>query len=151
MTADALTVEGVRSLQHADTDDRVAAFERFAAAPTPTPEQEIWRYSRISELDLAAYRPGALVTTITGADAVLVDDASTTALVGIDVDHVNDLGWTALLEAVVLGDGGETHQRVVQVLLEAGADRSIRDRDGRTALDHARASGYAEIAALLDG
>jgi hypothetical protein len=24
----------------------------------------------------------------------------------IDVDHVNNLGWTALLEAVILGDGG---------------------------------------------
>lgn len=76
MTADALTVEGVRGMQHADTDQRLAAFERFAAAPTPTTEQEIWRYSRIGELKLDAFRPGALVTTITGADAVLVDDAT---------------------------------------------------------------------------
>ena len=27
----------------------------------------------------------------------------------IDVDHVNRLGWTALLEAVVLGEGGRPH------------------------------------------
>lgn len=76
MIADALTVEGVRSVQHADSDERLAAFERYAAAPTPTPEQEIWRYSRIGELKLDSYRPGALVTTITGADSVLVDQAA---------------------------------------------------------------------------
>jgi len=85
MTADALTVEGVRSLQSADTDERMAAFERFAAAPTPTPEQEIWRYSRIAELQLDAYRPGALVTTITGADAVLVDDATIGDIAELDL------------------------------------------------------------------
>ncbi|HEX6887732.1 MAG TPA: ankyrin repeat domain-containing protein, partial [Candidatus Nanopelagicales bacterium] len=68
---------------------------------------------------------------------------------GIDVDHVNDLGWTALLEAVILGDGGPEHQQVVRLLLAAGADTTIPDRDGRTALDHARAKGYTEIVRLL--
>lgn len=69
----------------------------------------------------------------------------------VDVDHVNDLGWTALMEAVVLGEGTERWQRVVEVLLRHGADRSIPDRDGVTALAHARARGYDEIAALLAG
>lgn len=69
----------------------------------------------------------------------------------IDVDHVNDLGWTALLEAVVLGEGTERWQRIVQVLLAHGADRSLPDRDGVTALEHARARGFDEIAALLEG
>ncbi|MEF3404821.1 ankyrin repeat domain-containing protein [Agromyces sp. CCNWLW203] len=68
----------------------------------------------------------------------------------IDVNHVNDLGWTALLEAVILGDGGPRHQQTVRVLLEGGADRSIADRDGVTPLEHARAKGYDEIVALLD-
>jgi ankyrin repeat protein len=67
----------------------------------------------------------------------------------IDVNHVNDLGWTALLEAVILGDGGPRHQETVRVLLEGGADRSIADRDGVTPIEHARAKGYEEIAALL--
>jgi ankyrin repeat protein len=60
---------------------------------------------------------------------------------GIDVNHVNDLGWTALLEAVILGDGGERHQQIVGILLDAGADRSIADRDGVTAFEHARHKG----------
>jgi ankyrin repeat protein len=67
----------------------------------------------------------------------------------IDVDHVNDLGWTALLEAVVLGEGTERWQRIVGILLRNGADPTIPDRDGVTALEHARARGYDEIAALL--
>jgi ankyrin repeat protein len=67
----------------------------------------------------------------------------------IDVDHINRLGWTALLEAVLLGDGGLRHQGVVRELLAHGADRSIPDRDGVTALEHARRLGHTEIAALL--
>jgi ankyrin repeat protein len=67
----------------------------------------------------------------------------------IDVDHVNRLGWTALLEAVLLGDGGTRHQAVVRELLAHGADRSIGDRDGVTPLEHARRLGHTELAALL--
>jgi Fe-S cluster assembly protein SufD len=36
---------------------RAAAFERFAAAELPTEAEEVWRYSRISELDLADFAP----------------------------------------------------------------------------------------------
>lgn len=67
----------------------------------------------------------------------------------VDLDHVNDLGWTALLEAVILGDGGEPHQEIVRILLDAGADPSIADGDGVTALEHARRRGYDVIAGLL--
>jgi ankyrin repeat protein len=70
---------------------------------------------------------------------------------GAPLDHVNNLGWTALMEAVVLGDGGPDHARTVRALLEAGADPTIADRDGRTPLDHARARAYDEIVALLTG
>ncbi|MEU2294362.1 ankyrin repeat domain-containing protein [Streptomyces bacillaris] len=66
-----------------------------------------------------------------------------------DVDHVNRLGWTALLEAVILGDGGRAHQEVVEALLAAGAFPGLPDGDGVTALAHAERRGFAEIAALL--
>jgi ankyrin repeat protein len=68
----------------------------------------------------------------------------------VEVDHVNDLGWTALLEAVVLGSGGTAHQEIVRLLLAAGADRSIGDNEGVTALEHARAKGYAAIVTILE-
>ena len=68
---------------------------------------------------------------------------------GVDIDHVNDLGWTALLEAVILGDGGKRHQEIVRILLAAGADRTIADSDGVTPLRHAEQRGHHEIAAML--
>ncbi|WP_406322177.1 ankyrin repeat domain-containing protein [Streptomyces sp. NBC_01637] len=67
----------------------------------------------------------------------------------IDVDHVNRLGWTALLEAVILGEGGRAHQEIVELLLAAGATPGLPDGDGVTALEHAERRGFAEIAALL--
>ncbi|WP_082310080.1 ankyrin repeat domain-containing protein [Nonomuraea sp. SBT364] len=68
---------------------------------------------------------------------------------GIDVNHVNDLGWTGLLEAVILGDGGPAHQEIVRLLIAAGADVDLADRDGVTPLAHAVAKHQAEVAALL--
>ncbi len=68
----------------------------------------------------------------------------------IDKDHVNKLGWTALLEAVVLGDGGKTHTEIVRLLVEAGANPNIPDRDGVTPLAHARKRGYSAIARILE-
>lgn len=68
---------------------------------------------------------------------------------GVDIDHVNKLGWTALLEAIILGDGGERHQRIVELLVKAGANVNLADNDGMTPLQHARASGYREIEATL--
>jgi ankyrin repeat protein len=67
-----------------------------------------------------------------------------------DIDHVNFLGWTALLEAVILGDGGPVYQEIVALLLQAGADTSIGDKEGVTALEHARSHGQAEIVRLLE-
>jgi len=59
------------------------------------------------------------------------------------------LGWTALLEAVILSDGGPKHQQIVRKLLDHGADPTIPDRDGVTALQHAQARGYKEIERML--
>ncbi|MFD5097458.1 ankyrin repeat domain-containing protein [Streptomyces albidochromogenes] len=67
----------------------------------------------------------------------------------IDVDHVNRLGWTALLEAVILGDGGPAHQEIVELLVTAGATPGLADGDGVTALEHAQRRGFDEIAGLL--
>ncbi len=67
----------------------------------------------------------------------------------IDVDHVNRLGWTALLEAVILGDGGPAHLEIVELLLAAGATVDLADGDGVTPLQHAERRGFADMAALL--
>ncbi|MFJ9077459.1 ankyrin repeat domain-containing protein [Streptomyces sp. NPDC102278] len=67
----------------------------------------------------------------------------------IRVDHVNRLGWTALLEAVILGDGGRRHEEVVALLLEAGADPGLGDLDGVTPYEHAVRRGFDGMARLL--
>ena len=69
---------------------------------------------------------------------------------GIDVDHVNNLGWTCLLEIVILGDGGPRHQEAARLILTAKADPNLADRDGVTPLTHARARGQKEVAALIE-
>lgn len=69
----------------------------------------------------------------------------------MDVNHVNNLGWTALLEAIILSNGGPTHQRIIEILLQHGADINLADKDGVTPLQHARQRGYQEIIEILEG
>ena len=90
------------------------------------------------------------VSVIPASERGHVDYVRRVVTTGIDVNHVNDLGWTALLEAVILGDGGPAHQEIVRILLAAGADRSIADKEGVTALEHARAQGYRSMVELLE-
>ena len=67
----------------------------------------------------------------------------------IEINHVNNLGWTALLEAVILGDGSKRYQQIVTILLDAGADTKIADRQGVTAQQHAEQRGQREVARIL--
>ena len=67
----------------------------------------------------------------------------------IDVNHVNRLGWTALLEAILLSDGGPRHQEIVALLIENGADVDLPDKDGVRPIDHARTRGQSKITDLL--
>ena len=68
----------------------------------------------------------------------------------IEVDHVNRLGWTALLEAIILGQGGAEHTEVVRKLVAAGADVDLADGGGLTPLTHARRQGFPEIVEILE-
>ena len=67
----------------------------------------------------------------------------------VNVNHVNNLGWTALLEAIVLSDGGVSHQQIVQLLVDHGADINIADKDGVTPLEHALTRNFKEIETIL--
>jgi ankyrin repeat protein len=70
---------------------------------------------------------------------------------GAPLDHVNNLHWTAVIEAIVLGDGGRRHQDTLRALIDAGANLQLADREGRTPLQLARSRGYAEMARMLEG
>ncbi|PWW43357.1 MULTISPECIES: ankyrin repeat domain-containing protein [Paenibacillus] len=67
----------------------------------------------------------------------------------VNVDHINQLGWTALLEAIVLNDGNKIQQQTIQLLIDHGADVNLSDRDGVSPLIHAKNKGFKEIEAML--
>ena len=69
---------------------------------------------------------------------------------GAPLDHVNNLHWTALIEAIVLGNGGKRHQAVVRDLLAAGASTALADRSGQSPLALARGRGFQEMVAMLE-
>jgi ankyrin repeat protein len=69
---------------------------------------------------------------------------------GAPLDHVNNLDWTALIEAIVLGDGGPAHIETLRALVEAGADINLPDGSGATPLVLARARGFTEMVRILE-
>lgn len=69
---------------------------------------------------------------------------------GAPLDHVNNLGWTALIESIVLGDGGRRHTATLRALVEAGASVNLADRNGATPLALARSRGYRAMTAILE-
>ncbi|RFP65510.1 ankyrin repeat domain-containing protein [Hymenobacter lapidiphilus] len=72
-----------------------------------------------------------------------------TATPGYPIDHINNLGWTALLEAIILSKEGETQVAIVKMLVEAGSDVGIADKDGVTPLQHAKNRSMDEIVKIL--
>jgi ankyrin repeat protein len=69
---------------------------------------------------------------------------------GAPLDHVNNLHWTAAIEAVVLGDGGARHQATLRALIDARANLQLADRQGNTPLALARSRGYPQLVRMLE-
>ena len=69
---------------------------------------------------------------------------------GAPLDHVNNLGWTALMESIVLGNGGKAHTDTLEALVKASANLNIADRQSVTPLGHAKARGYAAMVRILE-
>lgn len=89
----------------------------------------------------------ALIPAADRGHVVIVEELLTHS--DVNVDHINRLGWTALLEAVILGDGGEKHQQIVNLLIQHGADVNLADHDGVTPLQHAKNRGYQDMVDAL--
>jgi hypothetical protein len=69
---------------------------------------------------------------------------------GAPLDHVNNLGWTALIESIVLGNGGTHHTETLRALVQAGANVNIADRNGQSPLALARSKQYAAMVQILE-
>jgi uncharacterized protein len=67
----------------------------------------------------------------------------------VNVNHINNLGWTALLEAIILNDGGPSQQETIRILIAHDADIHIADTEGVTPMQHARQRGFTEIVRIL--
>ncbi len=116
---------------------------------------EVGDDTALLELTLANGADVRSLDSYDGTGLIRAADRGFTAIVArllethIEVDHVNRLGWTALLEAIILGGGDSAHTEVVRLLVEAGADVNLADSQGVTPLAHAEQSDYEEIAAIL--
>ncbi len=107
------------------------------------------------------------LTIQAGADPTIVNRYGGTALIpaaehgyidvieelltttNIDVNHVNHLGWTALMEAIVLNNGNPTQQTAIQLLVDYGVDVNIPDKNNVSPLQHAKQKGFKEIEEIL--
>lgn len=159
--------EGRTPLMIATYNNDVAMAKVFIEAGADVNIQDDRKNNPFLYAGAEGYREVLKLTTDAGADPALTNRYGGTALIPasehgyadivqflleqtkINVNHVNNLGWTALMEAIVLGDGGEKQQETVKILLAHGADMNIADLEGVTPLQHAVDRGMKEIIQIL--
>lgn len=146
-------VEAIRALIAAGADPGLFDNQRYDAVTIVAVSDDVPALKALlasgasAKLTTSRYDGTALI-----AAAHLGHDGIVRELIkaGAPLDHVNNLGWTALIEAVILGDGGKRHVETVRALLAAGANRNLADNQGVTPLQHARSRGYAAMVTLLE-
>ncbi|HMS26476.1 MAG TPA: ankyrin repeat domain-containing protein [Burkholderiaceae bacterium] len=145
--------EAVRALVKAGADlsklesDRYDAVTIASVADDEETLRVLLQLGASAKLTTSRYDGTALI-----AAAHLGHDGVVRQLIqaGAPLDHVNNLHWTAAIEAVVLGDGGKRHQATLKALIDAGANLKLTDRHGQAPLQLARARGYTEMVYMLE-
>ena len=140
----AFSADVVRALDLPDVEVRLAAVERAMVTSMPTPDEEIWRYSRIAELDLDRFQPSIATTTVSGPEGLQVDelagDDRASVQISGDPDVFDELheafrrsvvlripagrvvGQPIVVDHVVEGDGVAVFPRLV---VDAGPDSEV--------------------------
>jgi ankyrin repeat protein len=144
------------------------AIRALVAAGADTAALDADRYDAVTIAAVADDEPTLALLLSLGASAKLVTSRwDGTALIaaahlghdgvvrrliaaGAPLDHINTLHWTALIEAIVLGDGGPRHEACVRALLEAGADTRIGDRQGVMPAELANSLGYMSMVTMIE-
>ena len=145
--------EAVRALMNAGADLNKLESDRYDAVTIASVADDEATLKVLLELGASAkqvtsrYDGTALI-----AAAHLGHDGVVRQLItaGAPLDHVNNLHWTALIESIVLGNGGPRHQATLQALLRAGASQTLTDRQGNTPLQLARQRGFSEMVRMLE-
>lgn len=69
---------------------------------------------------------------------------------GVPVNHQNRLGWSGLLEAVILGDGGFLYQDIARELVDHGADVDAKDFESVSSREYAKLMKQDAILEILE-
>jgi len=166
-SADAADGDGVTALIAAAYDNHLEVAALLVAAGADVNRQDRTRQSAYLISTSEGYLELLRLTLAKGADVRSKDSYNGTGLIRaadrghveiirellktpIEIDHVNRLGWTALLEAIILGDGGARHTESVRLLVAGGANVNLADGGGVTPLAHARRRGYKPMIAILE-
>ncbi|MDR7150673.1 ankyrin repeat protein [Hydrogenophaga palleronii] len=144
--------EAIRALAKAGADLNLLDRDRYDAVTIAAVADDEATLSTLLQLGASAkqvtsrYDGTALI-----AAAHLGHDGVVRQLIaaGAPLDHVNNLHWTAVIESIVLGDGGPRHQATLKALLDAGASTQLADRAGHTPLTLAKARGYSAMVEML--
>ena len=145
--------EAIRSLARAGADlgllenDRYDAVTIAAVANDEETLRTLLALGASAALTTSRYDGTALIAAAHLGHAGVVRQL---IAAGAPLDHVNNLHWTAAIEAVVLGDGGPRHQDTLAALIRAGANLQLADRQGNTPLALARSRGYREMQRMLE-
>jgi len=114
------------------------------------------RNPKLAETALDLGADPTMVTSIYDGAAVIYGSAKGAVSIvemlikaGAPVNRINNVGWTALLEVAILGTGSEDYIAIADMLIAAGADKTIKDRHGKTAFDHAKLRGHEALALVL--
>jgi len=145
--------EAMRALAKAGVDPNALESDRYdiatiaaVADDVPTVEVALAIGCRATNVTSRWYGTALIAAAHLGHDGAVM------ALIraGAPLDHVNTLGWTALIESIVLGNGGPRHLATLKALVAAGANVNLADRGGSTPLALAQAAGYRDMVAVLE-
>jgi len=144
--------EAMRALVAAGADPNALEHDRYdivtiAAVVNDVPTLDVALALGASARNVTSRYHGTAL--IAAAHLGHVEVVRTLIRAGAPLDHVNNLGWTAVIEAIVLGDGGSRHTETLRALVEAGANVNLADRNGQAPLALATARGYGAMAGLL--